>query len=369
MPDKATTGWKPWSSGVVIPLAIIALVLGGAALRDAQTVIIPLVFAWMLAQLLAPMVDFFAERRVPTGLAVGFALVVLLFIVYWVTVFISISTASFLQKVPEFRTQIVAIAVDSIEKFNSRFGSVRDEAFDAEVRNQVRVILGGLVGLVGSMVGALTGLLAKVVMIFIIMSFMLVTKPYGEAKIQQAFAPDTAKRVSEILRTISGQISGYLRVQFMISLMTGVLVWLTCHLIGVPSAPTWGALAFFLNFVPTVGSILAAIPPVLLALVQFYPSMWQAFVTLLCVLVINMVLGNVLSPKIMGDKLNLSPVTILLSLLFWGWLWGIAGAFLSVVIACTIKIICANIEPLQPFAVLMESGKSIQRKQARSGTG
>jgi predicted PurR-regulated permease PerM len=132
--------------------------------------------------------------------------------------------------------------------------------------------------------------------------------------------------------------------------------------IGVDFAVTWGALAFFLNFIPTVGSILASIPPVLLALVQFYPSLWPAVITLLAVTTIQMGMGNALAPKVMGDQLNLSPVVVLLSLLFWGWLWGIVGALISIPIAAAIKIVCENIKTLHPISVMMGSGKTYRRE-------
>ncbi|MCK4988527.1 MAG: AI-2E family transporter, partial [Desulfobacterales bacterium] len=127
-------------------------------------------------------------------------------------------------------------------------------------------------------------------------------------------------------------------------------------------AVTWGALAFFLNFIPTVGSIMASIPPILLALVQFYPSIWPGVITLLSVVTIQMGMGNALAPKVMGDQLNLSPVVVLLSLLFWGWLWGIVGALISIPIAAAIKIVCENIETLHPISVMMGSGKTFRRE-------
>jgi predicted PurR-regulated permease PerM len=133
-------------------------------------------------------------------------------------------------------------------------------------------------------------------------------------------------------------------------------------LIGVDFAVTWGALAFFLNFIPTVGSIVASIPPVLLALVQYYPSFWPAVITLVSVTTIQMGMGNALAPKILGDQLNLSPVVVLLSLLFWGWLWGIVGALISIPIAAAIKIVCENIKTLHPISVMMGSGKSYRRE-------
>ena len=134
------------------------------------------------------------------------------------------------------------------------------------------------------------------------------------------------------------------------------------EIIGVDFAVTWGALAFFLNFIPTVGSIVASIPPILLALIQFYPSFWPGIITLFSVMTIQLGMGNALAPKLMGDHLNLSPVVVLLSLLFWGWLWGIVGALLSIPIAAAIKIVCENIETLHPISVMMGSGKTFKRE-------
>ena len=350
---------------MMVLLGIIALVLVCAALREARAVIIPLVFAWMLAQLMSPMIVFFAKRRVPTGLAISFALTVLLFIVYWTTAFVSVSAASFLKRLPEHKQQVSVIVGDLISWTSSRFGTLSNEAINQEIRKELLAMLGAMMQFMGDMVGALTKILANLILIFIILAFMLLGRPYGDMKVKQAFAPATAERVGKILGTISRQLSHYLSMQFLISLATGLLVWLVCRLVKLEAAPTWGALAFFLNFIPTIGSILAGVPPVLLALLQFYPSVGPAIMILVSVVIINQVLGNIVAPKVMGDQLNLSPVAILLSVLFWGWLWGIAGAFLSVVIACSIKIVCENIPLLHPVSVMMASGKAI-RKQAQA---
>lgn len=357
----AATGRRP-SSLMMVPLGIIAVVLVGAALREARAVILPLVFAWMLAQLLSPLIVFLAKRRVPAGLAIGFALTILLFIVYWTTAFVSVSAASFLKSLPEYEVQVRNVVGDIIYWTSTRFGSLSSDAISQEIREELLAMFGVMMQFTGVMAGALTKILANIILIFIILAFMLVGRPYGEMKIKQAFAPDTAERVGKIIGTISRQLSHYLSMQFLISLVTGLLVWLTCKLVGLEAAPTWGALAFFLNFIPTVGSILAGVPPVLLALLQFYPSIGPALIILVSIVIINQVLGNILAPKIMGDQLNLSPVVILLSVMFWGWLWGIAGAFLSVVITCSIKIVCENIPLLHPVSVMMASGKAIRRQ-------
>ena len=165
------------------------------------------------------------------------------------------------------------------------------------------------------------------------------------------------------MRSISSQIGKYLALQFFISLATGLCVWLALIILGVDFPVTWGALAFFLNFIPTVGSIAASIPPILVALVQF-PSFWPAVFTLIVLLVIQMTIGNIISPKIMGDRLHLSPMVVLVSLVFWGWLWGL-WALCSVPIASAIKIVCENIEALRPISVMMDPAGVTRGKRTR----
>ena len=133
-------------------------------------------------------------------------------------------------------------------------------------------------------------------------------------------------------------------------------------LLKVEFAASWGLLAFALNFIPTVGSIVASIPPILVAVVQFYPGFVLPLATALSLLAIQMLIGNIITPKVMGDRLNLSPVVILLSLLFWGWLWGVMGALLAMPLAAILKIVCENFPSLNVLAVMMGSGKNYSQK-------
>jgi predicted PurR-regulated permease PerM len=197
------------------------------------------------------------------------------------------------------------------------------------------------------------------VLIFLV--FMLLGKPYFQNKIERAFPNSQGERINQVTVSIASQISRYLSIKVMISAITGILVWLVLWLMGVDFAITWGVLTFLLNFIPTVGSIVATIPPVLLAVVQFYPNLWLAAGVLTTLLLIQQVIGNFIEPKLMGENLNLSPVVILISVVFWGWLWGITGALLSVPIAAALKIVCENIEMLKPISVLMGSGKHYQK--------
>ena len=174
--------------------------------------------------------------------------------------------------------------------------------------------------------------------------------------------PHGAERARKILSTISWQIGSYLSTLAVISAVTGLFVWLALEYLNVDFAVSWGVLAFVLNFIPTIGSIVASIPPILVALVQFYPSVYVAVLTALSLLTIQMTIGNFITPKVMGDRLNLSPVVVLISLLFWGLIWGVVGALISVLIAAIIKIVCENFPALNVISVMMGSGKSYQKE-------
>lgn len=331
----------------VLFLGILTVLAVGFVLKAAQSVILPLVIAWLLSYILGPVVSFMTQRRIPTALAVFLVLVLLVGVVYVAAQFLHARIAAFAGEYPKYQQRFTEIFGDINARWNLPQETLATIEWGDKIGGYVRTLAGSLVSFMSSLV---------MVMIFLI--FLLLGKPFFKYKIRKAFTdPEVSEKITGILNSIAAQFGGYLAIQVVISLLTGFLVWLSLTILKVDFPVTWGALAFFLNFIPTIGSIMASIPPILLALVQFYPSFWPAVVTLIVLLSIQMLVGNVLAPKVMGDRLNLSPVVVLLSLVFWGWLWGITGALLSTPIASAIKIVCENIEPLKPVAVLMSSGK------------
>ena len=150
----------------------------------------------------------------------------------------------------------------------------------------------------------------------------------------------------------------YLAIKSMTSMATGVLVALWLYILGVDFPLLWGLLAFLFNFVPTIGSILAAIPAVLLALVQLDASM--ALLVALGYVAVNISFGNLIEPRIMGQRMGLSTLIVFLSLVFWGWLLGPIGMLLSVPLTMTLKIALESSEETRWIAVLLGTESDAQ---------
>lgn len=332
---------------LVIPLlGILALVATGFVLKAAQTVILPLIIAWLLSYILAPVVNVLMRYKVPSGLAVVLVLFLLIGFFYLTGIFVQTRVMAFIGQYDEYAAQLTQISADVMAKFNIPETYLEEFDWTGQIGRRLVTLSGSFVGLMSNMG-----------MILIFLVFMLLGKPYSKLKIAKAFPAHQARKITDVTSSITGQISRYLFIKLMISAVTSFLVWLLLFLMKVDFPLTWAVFTFLLNFIPTVGSIIATIPPVLVALVQFYPAFWPAIVVLIGLLVIQQVMGSFIEPNLMGESLNLSPVVILLSLVFWGWLWGITGALLSVPIAAAIKIVCENIDPLKPISVLMGSGK------------
>ena len=206
-------------------------------------------------------------------------------------------------------------------------------------------------------------LFSKTVMTLVFLMFMILESPYMDKKIEQAFGHNS-NRVKNILNTISEQVSRYLGALTLISLATGICAWIVLTILGVKLAAGWGVLTVLLNFIPTIGSIIATIPPVVMAIIQYSPSFFMPLLVLALLTAIQVTIGNIITPQVVGDRIGVSPVVILLSLLLWGTIWGIPGALLSVPIISIIKIICENIPSLRSIAVLIGSGSFVSRLPA-----
>lgn len=328
-------------------LSFLCIVAGGAVLRSARSVVIPLVIAWLLSFIFKPALLKLEKKKMPRGLAVS--LILTLFFVICLLAFALLyrGILLFVNAFPNYYGRLMNIVQEIGQKTNLPTDLLME--FDLGRR---------LTPLLFALPGTVISLISNFFLIVVFLVFILLGTPASTERLRRAFSLTMAERVQQIINSISYQIGRYLLTTVVISASTGVAVWLALSVIGVDFSVNWGVLAFVLNFIPYVGSLIASIPPILVALVQFYPDIKPAITTAIVLLAIQMSIGNFLAPKVVGDALNINPIVVLLSLLFWGWLWGGVGAVLAVPIAVVIKITCENVPILRPIAILMESRRT-----------
>lgn len=209
-----------------------------------------------------------------------------------------------------------------------------------------------ITALVTAGLGSFIAYTSDFILIMLFMFFLLAGSGQLADKIKHSFSYENSSRIATIVENIDAQVRQYLFAKTLISLATGGVTSVILLIFGVDFPLLWGALTFLLNFIPNIGSAVATVFPFLLACLQF-----DSFTTPLLVLVLLIaaqnLIGNVLEPKLLAQSLNLSPVLVLVALLFWGWLWGVWGMILAVPITAMIKIVCENIDALRPLAALM----------------
>jgi AI-2 transport protein TqsA len=172
--------------------------------------------------------------------------------------------------------------------------------------------------------------------------------------------PAKAAQFKKISKEIARQVQRYIGMKTAVSALTGLVSYAILHLVGVDFAALWALLIFFLNFIPNIGSALGVLFPALLTLVQF-DTLTPFLIVTASLGAVQFVIGNVIEPAFMGKSLNLSSFMILLSLSFWGALWGIPGMFLSVPLMVVTAIVCAHFSGLRWIAVMLSTdGRLLQ---------
>jgi predicted PurR-regulated permease PerM len=245
---------------------------------------------------------------------------------------------------------------DNISKILSHFSEFTGVEIGSSFQHWVSSL--NLGKIIGGLAAAIMGLAGNAGLVAIYVAFLLLEKRYFSIKLRIMF-PDRERRtrIDKMLADIQIQIRQYLYIKTLVSALTGIISYAILVWVGVDYAPFWALLIFLLNFIPTIGSMIAVLLPTALSLVQF--DTFAPFLTLLISLGgLQMLIGNVLEPRVMGSSLNLSPLVVILALSLWGQIWGITGMFLSVPITVIGMIILGSFSATRPIAVAMsENGR------------
>ena len=326
---------------MVIMLGMLVIILTG--IRFAADIIVPFILALFLAVIINPLVQLLVRCRVPRVLAISLliGLIVMLAIVLLASLGTSLNELA--RTLPQYRNYLYE-PMQTIAPWLQRMG------FTVSVVELNKYIdPNAVMTLVTSLLTQLSNAMSSIFLLLLTVVFMLLEVPQLPAKLQQLMSRPV-EGMGAIQRAIDS-VSHYLVLKTAISLITGLVVWGMLVLLDVRFAFIWGLLAFALNYIPNIGSVLAAIPPILQVLV--FSGFYDALIVLAGYLVINLIFGNILEPRIMGRGLGLSTLVVFLSLIFWGWLLGPVGMLLSVPLTIIVKIALEQTEGGRSIAILL----------------
>ncbi len=319
-----------------ICLLVLSALALAAALYWLARVMVPLVLAVFIAYGLSPLVDLSVRRlRFPRPLAVAGTLALALLLLLLIGGLVSASVGQLASNADAYQAQLATLLADVAARLPlDRFGVSADIQLDPLSQIPASAVGNMLLGTTNALLEILSQ--SSLVVIFVI--FLLIGSGGRTAK------------VTGVWSEIESNIQLYLGTKAVLSAATGVLVGLTLGLLGVDLALVFGLFAFLLNFIPSIGSVIATLLPLPVVLVSPELSTAAAVMAIAIPGAIQFAIGNVLEPKIMGDTLDLHPVVILVMLIFWGMLWGIPGMLLATPITAVLKILFGRLEQTRPLA-------------------
>ena len=344
------------NKAITIFLSIITGAILLLIMKFAGSILLPIFVAILLSFILSPLVDGLMRIKIPRILSIAAALLVLVAIGYLVGLFLFSSLNSFIDEAPKYYKRFEEILKEISGMLNTNFSLHLPENPIAEINFTYR-LLSSINMLSQNFVGFLSGL----VIMLLSTIFLLLEAPYLQVTIAKAFPRKTAKQIIIIMRHTVKQIGLYLSLKAMVSAITGILVWFFLQVVGLDFALIWGVLAFFLNFIPSIGSLILMIITIFMGLVQFFPQPGPIIYVFTTMISVQIIVGNFFDPRLQGRRLNLSPIIILFSLFIWGWIWGPVGMFIAVPITAVVKIICHNIPQLRKISILMENGRKFNK--------
>ncbi len=332
---------------VVVASSIIII----AGIKAASSILIPILLAFFLAIITSPPFLWMSKKGIPKALSILTIIIVLLAVIFLFGLLIGTSIADFTSKLPQYQakleTQVQMLTTYLIEK----------NIIEPDFKITEAINPGSILNIVGDTLNQVSSLFTDVFLIMFLVVFILLEAASIPIKLKIIFRHSNDK-LSRIENIYSG-INKYIGIKTIISIITGLLVYILLIFIGVDYPLLWGVLAFALNYIPNIGSIIAAVPPLLLTIIQlgFIEAVW----ILVGYLVINTIMGNIVEPKYMGSGLGLSTLVVFLSLIFWGWIMGPIGMLLSIPLTITIKIILDSSPETRWLAILLSSEKDYSK--------
>jgi len=326
-------------------LTLAALVVIVAGLREADALFPPFLMAVLFSVLVAPLVLGLERRRVPAPIAVAIALVLVFAALAAFGALLTTAFAGYEEALPGYRQAMTDRSGAAIAWLGDR-GIYLESTELNEVLHPERLFEISL-NFLGGMVGALS----NTALVLLTMMFVLLEATTFPKKIRAVLGEPTGDLKE--WRSILLEIQRYLAIKTVVSIVTGLTATLLLWVLGVDFPLLWGLVAFLLNYIPTVGSIIASVPAILIALVQPDLGIGVAALVAFGYMVINTLYGSIIEPQLMGRRLGLSPLVVFVSLAFWFWVWGPIGGLLSVPLTIVVRLVLERSEELHWVSVLL----------------
>jgi AI-2 transport protein TqsA len=336
-------------------LGFISFILFVVVLKLLESVLIPMTIAIFLTYLFYPVIEFLRKYNIPKWLSIVIIVSVVAIIYYMVVILLISNFEYFVANIDKYSNRLTSFLTRALEPFEisiwefSQMIKIPFYRLNAENILQYLYEVGFIQNIFDSILSGLTDLLFALIFWF----FMIVGKDRFEERLKIAYFRNK-ETVQKNLNTINIQLQSYLLIKTLVSLLIGLIVTVMCFAYNIDFPLVWGLLTFILNYIPNIGSLIASIGPITISLIEYGLGLTSMSFALLILISQNLT-GNILEPHLMGRQMDLSPVFVVFSLIFWGYVWGIVGMFLAVPIAAAIKILFSNIEVLKPLSIIIGS--------------
>ena len=314
---------------LIVSAALVVIIAG---MKAAAPLLVPFLLAVFIAVISFPLMSKLQQSGLPKGLSLAVVILLVILVGFGLTVLVGSSVTDFSRSIPQYQEKISAEWITALQWLSDHGFSVTDtvkETMDPAAA----------VGLVSSILKGFGNVLTNSFLIILTVVFILLEAAGFTQKFLTLNNVDAGKEVSgeeAFSQVFVEKLRNYMSLKTIISTVTGLVIAVALWLIGVDYPVLWGVLAFMLNFVPNIGSIIAAVPAVLLTVIQlgFSPALLVAAVYV----AVNVIIGSFVEPKYMGKELGLSTLVVFVSLVFWGWVLGPVGMLLSVPLTITVKL-------------------------------
>lgn len=320
-----------------------------AGLKVAAPILLPFALGLFLAVLSLPVMFWLQLRRVPAPVAIGLT-VLMNIALFGVLILLAYESVSeFQTQLPRYNQRLQDLVRSWLVALADR--GVPLEAYITPQTINQTIDPGVVLDFIGGTIQRAAVLLGKVFLVFLIMAFILGEATVFPFKFRAILGPEIADR--QRITKIIAEVQEYLGIKTLVSLATGLCIGIWAYVMNLDFPILLGLIGFLLNYIPTIGSVIAAIPALLLSLVQVgtlghFIGVSSGYV------VVNLVFGNLIEPNLLGRRLGISTLVVILSLVFWGWLWGPVGALLAVPLTMVVKIMLENTHDLRWMAILLD---------------